>query len=32
MDFVDLHFHLLRGVDDGPADLSASLELTRARC
>ena len=30
MDFADLHFHLLPGVDDGPADLSASLELARA--
>jgi protein-tyrosine phosphatase len=30
MDFVDLHFHLLPGVDDGPADLPASLELARA--
>jgi protein-tyrosine phosphatase len=29
MDFVDLHFHLLPGVDDGPADLSDSLELAR---
>jgi protein-tyrosine phosphatase len=30
MDLVDLHFHLLPGVDDGPADLPASLELARA--
>jgi protein-tyrosine phosphatase len=30
MDHVDLHFHLLPGVDDGPADLDASLELARA--
>jgi protein-tyrosine phosphatase len=30
MDLADLHFHLLPGVDDGPADLSASLELARA--
>jgi protein-tyrosine phosphatase len=30
MDFVDLHFHLLPGVDDGPADLSDSLDLARA--
>jgi protein-tyrosine phosphatase len=30
MDHVDLHFHLLPGVDDGPADLPASLELARA--
>jgi protein-tyrosine phosphatase len=29
MNFVDLHFHLLPGVDDGPADLPASLELAR---
>jgi protein-tyrosine phosphatase len=27
---VDLHFHLLPGVDDGPSDLSESLELARA--
>ncbi|MGH2744301.1 MAG: tyrosine-protein phosphatase [Thermoleophilaceae bacterium] len=30
MDHVDLHFHLLPGVDDGPADLPESLELARA--
>jgi protein-tyrosine phosphatase len=30
MDRVDVHFHLLPGVDDGPADLPASLELARA--
>jgi protein-tyrosine phosphatase len=30
MDHVDLHFHLLPGIDDGPADLPASLELARA--
>jgi protein-tyrosine phosphatase len=30
MDHVDLHFHLLPGVDDGPADLDESLELARA--
>ncbi len=30
MEHVDLHFHLLPGVDDGPADLPASLELARA--
>jgi protein-tyrosine phosphatase len=29
MDLADLHFHLLPGVDDGPADLAASLELAR---
>ncbi|MEA2332117.1 MAG: protein-tyrosine phosphatase [Thermoleophilaceae bacterium] len=27
---VDLHFHLLPGVDDGPADMQASMELARA--
>ena len=27
---ADLHFHLLPGVDDGPAALSDSLELARA--
>jgi protein-tyrosine phosphatase len=27
---ADLHFHLLPGVDDGPADLDASLDLARA--
>jgi protein-tyrosine phosphatase len=30
MAYVDLHFHLLPGVDDGPADMGASLELARA--
>jgi protein-tyrosine phosphatase len=30
MDLVDLHFHLLHGVDDGPADLEESLDLARA--
>src|ERR687893_377040 len=30
MSRVDLHFHLLPGVDDGPADMEASLELARA--
>ena len=30
MDLVDLHFHLLPGVDDGPGDLEESLELARA--
>ena len=29
MNAVDLHFHLLPGVDDGPADLADSLELAR---
>ena len=28
--YVDLHFHLLPGVDDGPDDMDASLELARA--
>ncbi len=30
MAYADLHFHLLPGVDDGPADMAASLELARA--
>jgi protein-tyrosine phosphatase len=30
MAYVDLHFHLLPGVDDGPCDMAASLELARA--
>jgi protein-tyrosine phosphatase len=30
MPYVDLHFHLLPGVDDGPADMQSSLELARA--
>lgn len=30
MDHVDLHFHVLPGVDDGPGDLDESLELARA--
>lgn len=29
MAYVDLHFHLLPGVDDGPADMAASLDLAR---
>jgi protein-tyrosine phosphatase len=29
MERVELHFHLLPGVDDGPADLPAALELAR---
>jgi protein-tyrosine phosphatase len=27
--FVDLHVHLLPGVDDGPSDLDATIELAR---
>ena len=27
---IDLHFHLLPGIDDGPADLEAALALARA--
>jgi protein-tyrosine phosphatase len=30
MYLADIHFHLLPGVDDGPGDLDASLELARA--
>jgi protein-tyrosine phosphatase len=30
MAYVDLHFHLLPGVDDGPSDMAASMELARA--
>jgi protein-tyrosine phosphatase len=30
MAYVDLHFHLLPGVDDGPAEMDDSLELARA--
>jgi protein-tyrosine phosphatase len=30
MDHVDLHFHLVPGVDDGPADLPESLALAEA--
>lgn len=29
MDRVELHFHLLPGVDDGPRDLATALELAR---
>jgi tyrosine-protein phosphatase YwqE len=28
---ADLHFHILHGLDDGPADLSESLELACER-
>jgi protein-tyrosine phosphatase len=27
---IDLHIHILPGVDDGPADMAASVELARA--
>lgn len=27
---IDLHFHILPGIDDGPRDLARSLELARA--
>jgi protein-tyrosine phosphatase len=30
MNSVDLHFHLLPGVDDGPTDLAETIELARA--
>jgi len=30
MDFVELHFHLLPGVDDGPSSIEESLALARA--
>jgi protein-tyrosine phosphatase len=30
MERVDLHFHLLPGVDDGPPDLATAVELARA--
>jgi protein-tyrosine phosphatase len=30
MDRVELHFHLLPGVDDGPRDLATALDLARA--
>ena len=30
MSRVDIHFHILPGVDDGPADLSESIELAAA--
>jgi protein-tyrosine phosphatase len=29
MERVELHFHLLPGVDDGPADMAAALDLAR---
>ena len=29
---IDLHLHLLPGVDDGPADLAAALDLARECC
>ena len=30
MERVELHFHLLPGVDDGPSDVAAAVELARA--
>ncbi len=30
MDLIDLHCHLLPGIDDGPADLTGSVALARA--
>ena len=30
MDRVELHFHLLPGVDDGPPDVATAVELARA--
>jgi protein-tyrosine phosphatase len=30
MDRVELHFHLLPGVDDGPPDVATAMELARA--
>ena len=30
MNYADLHFHLLPGVDDGPEDMAESVELARA--
>jgi protein-tyrosine phosphatase len=30
MERVELHFHLLPGVDDGPVDLASALDLARA--
>ncbi|MGZ8634325.1 MAG: CpsB/CapC family capsule biosynthesis tyrosine phosphatase, partial [Solirubrobacteraceae bacterium] len=30
MERVELHFHLLPGVDDGPPDLATAVELARA--
>ena len=30
MNFAELHFHLLPGVDDGPPSIDASVELARA--
>src|ERR687887_1556307 len=29
MERVELHFHLLPGVDDGPGDLASALDLAR---
>jgi protein-tyrosine phosphatase len=30
MDYVELHFHLLAGVDDGPRSLEESVDLAAA--
>ena len=30
MNYADVHFHLLPGVDDGPEDMTESVELARA--
>ena len=30
MNYADVHFHLLPGVDDGPEDMAESVELARA--
>jgi protein-tyrosine phosphatase len=30
MNYADVHFHLLPGVDDGPEDIAQSVELARA--
>lgn len=29
--FVDIHSHLLPGIDDGPEDLDGALEIARGR-
>jgi protein-tyrosine phosphatase len=30
MSFVETHFHLLPGLDDGPADMHDTIELAQA--